>query len=1094
MLVSGMLLFLSSYGVYAFFLGGIDGLQPLGAEMFPPDGNPIIDPPVQESLREEMIRKAFGPGCQELTRPIRLLVRDKGMVLSAGQFTIDDDGRVKFSPFSAAIFPKNKDGGYPEINTVQSDFAFLTLDKRVQTPAELANRKVTAIELRGGGGIGIKITNNRRTPETSDDLEVYVSLSPLFYEERRNLIWADGLVRLLDLQSKPEPTKITARGMKMLLSPDSGPNKPKAAKAQGKGNNDAISNIELLTLLSDVEMHLFVDNSDGFLGAAETPARPAADPKSVADNKKAPDKSHIFIKTSGTFTYDVPKDLAWFDGPPFHKGGAVPNRPEQVLVSRLHPGQKYDQLYCDHLKLQFRKKAPPPGQKKGAADSQTGNKEIETAIATARPGQIVTLTMDTENLEAYGNELHYYAAEPGRGPKTILKGSPMRAVKDGHKITARELQLTGADQAGNGKSAFGKGSGQIDLLDKASTEPKYSTHITWKDTLVSTMERDGDKLYERWTITGDAVYVDEDQKQELRGQTIQLWLDSGDPARGGPKSSGGPKQRPDKIEAFDGVTARAQDTIIKHADHLLIIFRPEVASGAMLPEIPVPPTQAVPTQPAPPKIDPPIIGARASRPGDTPAITIPGPAPAAPAAPAGPPAPKKEEPRKPIFLDAKDVVIYVATLGGKKQLEKLDASGRVHVVQDPEKAGEKGMDITGDLLTLVRDVSGDYILTVFGDTRNPRDMRSLARLEMNETIVWGPKVTIDQVRNHADVDGQGAMSMPSKTSVDGDKPARPGARMMIHWNKYMTFDGTNANFHGGVIGEQDESRIQCESMQAIMDKPVIFKESQKPGQGAKVDRLMCNTKVFASDEQRDPSGKRIQANILEATVLNVDNARGPTKASGPGRFRHLGLSDSDPAAPAGGVKAQPPKTVKREREMTLTHIEFKGMMFSNTKDTKKFAKFYDSVEVFNIPSEIFEVPLDPDKLPKNGFYLKCETLEVQSRKVGDRTIQAMAAKDQVYFRNPELFGRCDVLTFDEATDTIIFTANPGGQVDLNQRQGNSTKHITGEKVTYNRKTGAITVGGAGVMQSSWLEAPRVPVGEFAPAINPAGTAARAPRG
>ncbi len=52
-------------------------------------------------------------------------------------------------------------------------------------------------------------------------------------------------------------------------------------------------------------------------------------------------------------------------------------------------------------------------------------------------------------------------------------------------------------------------------------------------------------------------------------------------------------------------------------------------------------------------------------------------------------------------------------------------------------------------------------------------MRSLARLEMNDTIVWGPKVTIDQVRNHADVDGQGAMSMPSKTSVDGDKPARP---------------------------------------------------------------------------------------------------------------------------------------------------------------------------------------------------------------------------------------------------------------------------------------------------------------------------------
>ena len=1094
-LVSCTLFFLSGYGVYAFFLGDIDGLPVLAAEFFPPDLGDDKPGVPQESLRDAMIRQAFGPGSAELHRPMRLLVRDKGMVLSAGQFDIDkDDGRVKFAPFSAAIFPQNKDGGFPEINTVQSDFAYLTLDKPVATPAELANRKVTAVELRGGAGRPIKITNNRRTKETSDDLVVHVTMAPLFYEERNSLIKTDGFVQLHDYQSRPEPTKITARGMDMYLASEANPNKPKPAGAQGKPKNDAASNVKLLVLKSDVEMHLCVDNNDGFLGAEGPAATPPIGAKDAAGPKKPPDKAQVFISTRGTFTYDVPEDLAKFDGPPIHKGGAALGRLGQVHVSRLHPGarfdqRKLDQLLCDHLELRFRKRIGPPVAK-AAGDMQTGNKEIESAIATARPGQIVTLSMDTENLEAFPSELHYFAAEPGRGAKTILRGSPVRGSKDGHKIVARELHLTGADKDGNGKHVFAKGAGQIDLADKVAAKPRFPTHITWKDTLVSTMERDGDKLYERWTITGDAVYIDEDQKQELRGQTIQLWLDTSDPAHGGPRASGGPKQRPHKIEAFENVSARAQDTIIKQADHLLIIFRPEVANGAMLPELPVPPS-------APPKVDP--LKAEPLKLEPVPVIGQKGPDMRPILGPA--PAPKKEEPRKPIVLEARDVVIYIATQGGKKQLDKLDASGRVHVVQDPAKADEKGMDITGDLLTLVGDVSGSHILTVFGDMRQPRDKLSLARLEMNDTIVWGPKVTIDQVRNHADVDGQGAMSMPSKTSVDGDKPARPGARLTIHWNKYMTFDGTNANFHGGVIGEQDESKIQCESMQAIMDKPVIFKESQKNGEGAKVDRLICNTRVFAADEQRDARGKRVQASILEATTLKVDNTHGPTNASGPGRFLHLGLSDSDPAAPGavgampaprGGVNVPQPKGAVKEREMKLTRIEFKGSMFSNTKNAQKNAIFRDAVEVFNVPAEAFEIALDADNLPKNGFYLRCETLEVQSRKVGDRTIQAMVAKQQVYFKNREIYGRCDTLTFDEETDTIIFHAEPGGLVDLNKKTPTGRQQTTAEAVKYNRKTGATTVLKHGVINSSRLDdAPRLRVSPWG---KPPGTAARARRG
>src|SRR5207249_2861902 len=118
-------------------------------------------------------------------------------------------------------------------------------------------------------------------------------------------------------------------------------------------------------------------------------------------------------------------------------------------------------------------------------------------------------------------------------------------------------------------------------------------------------------------------------------------------------------------------------------------------------------------------------------------------------------------------------------------LEKLDATGKVHVVQEAEKEGEKGLDVTGELLNLMQDVKG-AIVTVYGDGRPsaaPKDVWSV--LKFGETDLRGPKVTIDQIKNVADVDGQGMMEMPSKTSLDADRPARPDSRLTVHWNKSM---------------------------------------------------------------------------------------------------------------------------------------------------------------------------------------------------------------------------------------------------------------------------------------------------------------------
>ena len=65
----------------------------------------------------------------------------------------------------------------------------------------------------GRGSRGVRVINNRRTKEKNDDLEVLITGGPVFYEERRDLIWSDGWVQLLDTQTQPRSARWAISGM-----------------------------------------------------------------------------------------------------------------------------------------------------------------------------------------------------------------------------------------------------------------------------------------------------------------------------------------------------------------------------------------------------------------------------------------------------------------------------------------------------------------------------------------------------------------------------------------------------------------------------------------------------------------------------------------------------------------------------------------------------------------------------------------------------------------------------------------------------------------------------------------------------------------
>jgi hypothetical protein len=1016
-MVFGLLLFVSGFVVYTFVLGNIDGLPPLEESKLPGVGPPPPPGRGTEMVPDEKLKIAFGPLCKELQRPLRLWLPEKGVAFAAGQFDIDKtDGRVRLAPFSAAIFHKSKvPGEYPEISTISCDVAILTLDKQVSQYNELNNRKVIGVEMIGRQP-GITLRNNRRTPQLSDDIDILITNGPLFWSERDNKIWSEGVVCMTDYQTKPN-TVIRGRGLDMLLAKDSSPYRPKNAKP---AQNDT-GNIEIIKLKSDVQMHFWVDPSSGFLGGTPNQKKPVRPAAAVVAAEPPPEKAHINIRTGGPFVYDLTKETAWFESPPLRedKGFA----PDQVAVERrqkIDGGEKVDQLICDRLDLQFRKKANPTSGVNLA--DQTGDKEIETAKATRRDGNNVTLALDSEGMSAMGSDMFYRAGDSVNGPLTILKGSPLITGKDGHKMQCKELHLFAANRFGEGQRAWSRGPGQIDLLD--SKDPKkstYPTHVIFRNTLTVTKEKEGGQVFDLMVVDGGASFIDDQQHQELHGEKISVWMLQIKESVKKPEASGA-RQELHRVHAQDKVRARSPEFTVRRADSLTMMFLPRMGRNDSLPDVVV-------AKPTPDKDPPKNIDA--------------------------PPPIEEKKPPIPIELEGNKITVAITTLGSKKELQELIAKGNVYVFQAGEKAGEKAIDITGSTLTLNHVDKGD-ILVVYGDTKSP------ARLEVGDSIIWGPRVTVDQATNNADVEGAGGMDMPSNKNVDGSDSKSKNTRVRINWNKNMTFDGHIAMFYGGVQAVEKGARsgVLCETLTAYTDKHVSFKEGQKEKQSAKIDKLVFDKNVYIDDTKTDAKDQFVQRAIARGRLMtNFEGGR--SSLHGPGEVKLLAMGSADQGiAPPQGVKPNPAKM-----EWKLTHVKFRETMHANTAEGHKKAIFYGSnegVEVFHFPTIKIDDKFDPDRPPQDGVYLRCGILEVEEKQAGQRITHILIAKQNVTFRTDKYLAHADILKYDEVNDIVIFEGLNGNTVQMYQvtPEGRTEKTgINSSKVLYNRRTGKMDTEG-----------------------------------
>lgn len=1053
LLMSGSGLFLAVYLVYAYFLGGIDGLAPLPEKLVrrPGDAGMVLPPPPLESETDRRLKQAFGLDCPELERTIKLIVSNRGLILASSDAKVLPDGQVRLTKFSIAVFRGEfHETGFPEINTARAEVALLRFDKPITNiMADIGSRRIVGGELKGN----IVITNNRRTAQVVDDIEIRVDQQPLYFDDTKSKIWTDGLVTLLDKETRPHPTKIRGEGMDLFLVKDLSPQGADASKAaHPPSNREAVSGVERVVLRANVDMHLYT----GFL---THDGQPNAKSAAASQTSKQPEKSQVVIRTQGSFTYDMTKELAWFDCAP------AKLLPERIFVIQKRLGadgsdksddidQKWNQLVCDYLELQFQRQKPAAAAAK--ADNRGDGRAIESARATARQGQDVTLVMDVENLHAQCSELLYFAPTDKRGPQTILKGEGLEVFKDAHRIRARELILVGADKHGQGQQLLAKGPGQVDLYDRNNEARPYPRHAVWKDTLTYARTRDDQRELDLMTLNQDARFIDEEQQQELQAERLLVWLEAeerGDSNHTPRKQSTSAvsQHRPKKVEAFERVKVYSPEFIIRDCRHLLILFE----DGREL--LPHEVARKAPPQPAPE--DPGPEGKKDAPPKNHDPKTT-----------------AQAKTRKPIELWSRDVLAKIVRVGPKNDLRELVAEGTVHVHQEPGAPDEKGLNIKGEILTLDHQASGD-VLVVKADQRDPA--RHPAQLQLGELYLFGPKVTINQQKNEAKVEGLGGMQMPSNTTLEGGKPAKPGTRITIHWTKDMFFDGQGADFHGGVVAYQDTSRMTCETLGVTFDKVVSLKEGQKKGDSASVQKLTGYGSVYVDDSILDERGKLVRYQRLTGRQVELDHQAGPGHVTGPGKFYLFQPGTIEPApkqADPPRVVPPGPKIAKQDKntETTLTRIDFEDHMYLNNKERR--STFWGPVQVYHLPAKKPDIDVDDLKLPKGGMYLKCDLLNVFSKPLPDgKTSHWMQAEKRVFFRTPEFIGQATVIKYDDATELVIFEGTADNPAQLFQvvQQGGQPKTIRGRVIIYNRKDGTFRLEGGTEIKWSRAE-PRMP--------------------
>lgn len=1009
-MLAGLLACLALYQVYLFFLGGYDGLAPLPTEYWPGqvDQAPTIrDTPNPEPPVVRKLRLAFGPQAKEAERPILIESVQHGMVLAAQKAFLNADGKLELEQVSVALFGKKKtDPAEPDFCTLQGDRAIIEFDKPLTSVRDVANRKPVAGRIEGSldpasGKINqVHLRHSRRTANPDDDLHLYTDW--LQYDNRQHRIWTDAAVEIVD--GDPDTGKVTGIGLEVLLETES-PSKPASKPARS-----TITGVRSVELGRNVQMYFQLEAHAALFGGASKPGRtstvsptfrdprgadaPRSRPSDATDADRRPAssatplaataspamakparRSPVKVSAEGPFIYRVPEDRAEFH----HRVHLIRivsadaiSVPSREAAAPAKGSSWLDELHCQSLTLQFRRKNRDSSQKPGGTTASPPAKpeDAEAAIEllSARAvGEPVELHVESESLHATGSELVFDRASNS----AMLVGKPLQALYEGHR-----LQVTGTltlraseNQMRELREAQARGPGTAWLRGRQADQ--VALIVRWREQMH--LVRDGS--LERLLLSGN-VLLEEPQRGSLRADHLLLWLElappktasadtavapakTANPTAGNagsptaaPMPSAGSAQTekaaagriPRCLEASGNVSLQSETFVVPHTDRLRVELHNEAvatppasepATGGP-PGVIVSESAAAARQPThsaehnrhgSPTPSPPGAGAASgpSPSGASGSTPVPGLSP-----PSASGVDKSTVPaetgqatkpnRPPLVLRARTIEAIAAGSPARAELRAVSAQGQVQVEQPPASPQDRPWQIRCGVLHLQRTANGD-ILRLEGTPVQP------ASVQFGQLAMRGPVIKIDQVLNTVDVEGLGSMRLPARSDFQGN-PLREPAEVVVDWNQSMFFDGRLAEFDGGVQAVQANSRLACRRLSLLLDRKVSLREQKtmtmsgghKPPVDretpAALSRLMCEQDVRLEKAVLDADRYQLLQRI-EARELAYDHETATLTAYGPGIVQVFQpASDAQrytgsafPSASTGPTAGNPPRAL-----------------------------------------------------------------------------------------------------------------------------------------------------------------------------------------
>jgi hypothetical protein len=104
----------------------------------------------QHAEADRVLEMAFGAKGKEAQQAaVKLTFWAEGLVLAADKLTVEEDGRIRCAPCWLVRSGPDRTDGTRSMSAVRSREAFLTLDRRVSSVAELSGRRVTNVEPTG---------------------------------------------------------------------------------------------------------------------------------------------------------------------------------------------------------------------------------------------------------------------------------------------------------------------------------------------------------------------------------------------------------------------------------------------------------------------------------------------------------------------------------------------------------------------------------------------------------------------------------------------------------------------------------------------------------------------------------------------------------------------------------------------------------------------------------------------------------------------------------------------------------------------------------------------------------------------------------